>query len=331
MISQAGLRDAIGSVGELLDALGLDDGALPAASAAAARDFPLRVPRSFVARMRPGDPRDPLLLQVLPTAAELEAVPGYTVDPLLEAAVSPAPGVLHKYRGRALLVVTGACGVHCRYCFRRHFPYAEHVAWSGIERALDWVASERSVEEVILSGGDPLTLPDDRLASLVEGIAGIRHVRRLRIHTRMPVVLPSRVDDALIAWLSATGGGSRLATVVVLHANHASEIDDDVRRAARRLRDAGATLLNQTVLLAGVNDHAATLVALSHTLFDAGVLPYYLHLLDRVAGAAHFEVEERRARELMREVMAALPGYLVPRLVREVPGAPYKVPVDLGA
>ena len=299
---------------------------------AAARDFPLRVPRGFVARMRRGDPADPLLLQVLPTAAELVAAPGYTADPLVEvdesAAASPVPGVLHKYRGRALLLVTGACGVHCRYCFRRHFPYGEHAPrGDGWERALEWLAANPAVEEVILSGGDPLAVSDEKLAWLVEALDAIPHLRRLRVHTRMPVVLPERVDDALVAWL----GGSRLSTVVVLHANHAQEIDGTVSAAIARLRAAGAAVLNQAVLLAGVNDSVAAQCELSRALFDAGALPYYLHLLDRVAGAAHFEVPEARARELLHGVMAELPGYLVPRLVREVPGAPFKVPLELAA
>ncbi|HET9765336.1 MAG TPA: EF-P beta-lysylation protein EpmB [Thermoanaerobaculia bacterium] len=336
---QRALGDAVSSVGELLGLLGLESRQLPhwsfshaKPSETAARDFPLRVPRGFVARMRRGDPADPLLLQVLPTAAELVATPGFTGDPLAEsdeaAAFSPLPGVLHKYRGRALLLVTGACGVHCRYCFRRHFPYAEHAPrGDGWGPALAWLASNPGVEEVILSGGDPLAVGDEKLARLVAALDAVPHLRRLRVHTRMPVVLPERVDAALLGWL----GGTRLSPVVVLHANHARELDGAVEAAIARLRAAGATVLNQAVLLAGVNDSVAAQCELSRALFAAGALPYYLHLLDRVAGAAHFEVPEARARELLRDVMAELPGYLVPRLVREVPGAPYKVPLDLDA
>ena len=336
---QRALGEAVSSVGELLDLLELAPERLPPhlrpserPADAAARDFPLRVPRGFVSRMRPGDPADPLLLQVLPTAAELVAAPGYAADPLAEAdqatAVSPLPGVLHKYRGRALLLVTGACGIHCRYCFRRHFPYGEHAAGGdGWRPVLDWLAASPGVEEAILSGGDPLAAGDEKLARLVAGLDAVPHLRRLRIHTRLPVVLPERVDAALAGWL----GGTRLSTVVVLHANHHHELDAAVAMAIKRLRAAGATVLNQAVLLAGVNDSVAAQCELSRALFDAGALPYYLHLLDRVAGAAHFEVGEPRARELLRGVMAELPGYLVPRLVREVPGAPYKVPLELGA
>ena len=332
---QGTLGDAVSSVGELLDLLGLGPDSLPPylrPADAAAREFALRVPRGFVARMRIGDPADPLLLQVLPTAAELVAAPGYTADPLAEvdeaAAASPIPGVLHKYRGRALLLVTGACGIHCRYCFRRHFPYGDHAPrGDGWARALEWLAANPAVEEVILSGGDPLAVSDEKLARLVEALDAIPHLRRLRVHTRMPVVLPERVDDALVSWL----GGTRLSTVVVLHANHAQEIDGTVSAAIARLRAAGAAVLNQAVLLAGVNDSVAAQCELSRALFDAGALPYYLHLLDRVVGAAHFEVSEARARELLHGVMAELPGYLVPRLVREIPGAPFKVPLELGA
>lgn len=330
---QRTLGGAVSSVGELLDLVGLAAADLPPhLRPAAARDFPLRVPQGFVARMRAGDPADPLLLQVLPTTAELMAAPDYTADPLAEmaevAAVSPLPGLLHKYRGRVLLLVTGACGIHCRYCFRRHFPYGEHTPrGDGWRPALEWLAANTGVEEVILSGGDPLAVTDEKLARLVEALAAIPHLRRLRVHTRMPVVLPERVDDALASWL----GGTRLSKVVVLHANHAQEIDGAVSAAIARLRAAGAAVLNQAVLLAAVNDSVAAQCELSRTLFDAGALPYYLHLLDRVAGAAHFEVPEARARELLHGVMAELPGYLVPRLVREVPGAPFKVPLELGA
>jgi EF-P beta-lysylation protein EpmB len=273
--------------------------------------------------MRPGDPRDPLLLQVLPVAAELRPARGYAGDPLQEAAVSPRPGVLHKYPGRTLLLLTGACGVHCRYCFRRHFPYAEHAMRSAWPRAIDYLAGDPSVHEVILSGGDPLVLPDEPLGALAAELAAVPHLQTLRVHTRLPVMLPERVDAGLLGWL----GGTRLRTVVVLHANHPAELDEEVAAAVGKLRSAGATVLNQTVLLAGINDDADTLCALSRRLFACGVLPYYLHLLDRVAGAAHFAVPAPRARRLARTVRERLPGYLVPRLVREVPGAPCKLPV----
>jgi len=292
---------------------------------AIAHPFPLKVPRGFVARMRKGDPRDPLLLQVLPRAVEAQPAAGFSSDPLGECGASPRAGLLHKYRGRALLVVTGACAVHCRYCFRRHFPYDGHVGTDRWTAALEHLAANPTVTEVILSGGDPLVVTDRKLAALARQIAGIEHVRRLRVHTRLPVVLPERVDADLLAWLT----GTRLRSVVVVHANHPREIDAPVTAALRRLVDAGVTVLNQAVLLAGVNDDEEALVELSERLFEASVLPYYLHALDRVEGAAHFEVPEERARQLVQGLAARLPGYLVPRWVRELEGAPAKVPLDL--
>lgn len=319
------LAQGVGSVDELLDLLELPREDLDPEGALG--DFPLKVPKGFVARMRKGDPRDPLLLQVLPQAREADPVPGFTADPLGESGVSPRPGLLHKYRGRALLVVTGACAIHCRYCFRRHFPYDGHVGMDRWASAVEHLAADPSITEVILSGGDPLVVTDRRLSELAREIAAVEPVRRLRIHTRLPVVLPERVDADLLEWLC----GTRLTPVMVIHANHPNEIDASVAAALRRLRDAGVTLLNQAVLLAGINDDADALAELSERLFEAaGVLPYYLHALDRVAGAAHFEVPEARARELVGSLTARLPGYLVPRLVREVAGAASKIPFDLG-
>jgi len=232
------------------------------------------------------------------------------------------PGVLHKYHGRVLLMATGACAVHCRYCFRRHFPYAEaNPVVDRWRQALDYIAGDDSIAEVILSGGDPLSMSDRRLADLTRRLDAIPHLRRLRLHTRLPIVLPERVNDELLDWLGAT----RLKTAVVVHANHANEIDSSVIAALSRLKASGAELLNQSVLLRGVNDSTEALMALSEKLFEAGVLPYYLHLLDKVQGAAHFEVEETAARCLMAELSRQVPGYLVPRLVREIPGAPGKV------
>jgi EF-P beta-lysylation protein EpmB len=301
------------------------DPKLITAAVAAGTSFQMRVPRSFVRRMRRGDPDDPLLRQVLPLHAELEESPSYTADPVGERAALRAPGLLQKYRGRALLITTSACAVHCRYCFRREFPYAEQSdEFSRWSRALEQIARDDSIEEVILSGGDPLSLSDHRLASLTDAIEEIPHVRRLRVHTRQPIVLPSRVDAGLTAWLR----GLKLPIVFVLHTNHPNEIDTEVRDACATLRGAGVTLLNQTVLLRGVNDDQSVLAELSRQLFDAGVLPYYLHVLDRVRGAAHFDVQEAHARILAGALASELPGYLVPRLVREAHGAPAKIPLS---
>jgi EF-P beta-lysylation protein EpmB len=315
-------REAVTDPLELLRLLGLSAQA-PQLLPAADTGFPLRVPHGFVDRMRRGDAADPLLLQVLPQAAELGEVPGFTRDAVGDLAARAASGVLHKYDGRALLIATGSCAVHCRYCFRRHFPYAEETAAANRwQLALEHLRADASIGEVILSGGDPLSLSTPKLAELGDALASIGHVRRLRIHTRLPVVLPERIDPEFADWLSALP----LQKVVVLHANHPNEIDDNVAAACLRLREAGATVLNQAVLLRRVNDDAQALIGLSERLFDAGVLPYYLHQLDRVAGAAHFEVDDERAHALIEAMRVHLPGYLVPRLVREVAGAPYKLP-----
>jgi EF-P beta-lysylation protein EpmB len=317
------LADAITDPAELCATLGLDP-ALVAPAFAAAGDFALRVPRGYVARMRRGDPHDPLLLQILPSAAELTTALDFKADPVGDMDSRAAPGLLHKYAGRALLVTTGACAIHCRYCFRRHYPYADESALRhGWQPALDRLRADPSIHEVILSGGDPWSLSDRRLRQLTDALQDLPQIRRVRVHTRYPVVLPERVDTGLLDWLASVS----LQKVVVIHANHANEIDEQVGRACTDVARTGATLLNQSVLLAGINDSVAALANLSEALFAARVLPYYLHVLDKVQGASHFDVDEARASELHRELAARLPGYLVPRLVREVAGAPAKTPV----
>lgn len=313
---QQAWREAVRDPRELLALLGLRELALDVSDAAAAQ-FPLRVPRAFVARMRRGDPADPLLRQVLPLDAEMRPVPGFGLDAVGDGAARAGQGVIHKYQGRALLVATGSCAVHCRYCFRRHFPYADETAAAGgWAAALDVIAEDPSIEEVLLSGGDPLSLATPKLAELTDALRAIPHVRRLRIHTRLPIVLPERVDAELTQWLRSLPW----PVVVVVHANHANEFDAGVDAAMQALRDAGAVLLNQAVLLKGVNDSADALVALSERGLAAGVLPYYLHQLDRVAGAAHFEVDDATALSLHAALVVRQSGYLVPRLVREVAG-----------
>lgn len=283
--------------------------------------FPLRVPRGFAARMKKGDPRDPLFLQIWPQPAEDDSIAGFSADAVGDLHKTKDGGLIHKYHGRALVIATGACAVHCRYCFRREFPYSDHLAgrehWQATLKTL---AADRSIDEVILSGGDPLSLSDEKLAEFARALEFLPHVKRLRLHTRQPVVLPERVDEALLAWLSR----GRLQKIIVLHVNHAQELDRPTVAAIARLRGTGATLLNQSVLLRGINDDVHVLAELSHALFSAGVLPYYLHALDRVSGTAHFEVAEPRACELIRELSARLPGYLVPKLAREEAGAPSK-------
>lgn len=310
------MKLAIRDAGELCRVLELGD-SLAEAARESAGDFPLFAPRPYVARMRRGDAADPLLRQVLPIAAEQQAVPGFVADPVGDAAAELVPGLLQKYHGRGLLVATGACAIHCRYCFRRHYPYAavpkSAAAW---DEAIDAISADPSIGEVILSGGDPLTLVDETLAALVARLDRIEHVRVLRIHTRLPIMIPQRVDNAFLAWLS----GTRLVPYVVIHANHASEIDDDVAAAIARLSTAGAAVLNQAVLLRGVNDSADALEALSRRLIELRVQPYYLHQLDRVDGAAHFEVSIDKGKAIVAELRKRLPGYAVPRYVQELSG-----------
>ncbi len=319
------LRNVISTAEELLNLVRLAP-ADAGFSADACSDFSLKVPLAFARRMRPGDPGDPLLLQVLARGEELIQTPGFSRDPVGETGgANPAKGIIHKYHGRVLLIVTSGCAINCRYCFRRHFPYAQNQnsrrEW---REALGYIRNNHDISEVILSGGDPLLADDDYLNELVTQIAAMSHVRRLRIHTRLPVVIPDRVTEGLLGAITRKS----LRTVVVIHSNHANELDASVDTAIARMKQDGITVLNQSVILAGINDSAAALAALSERLFAAGVLPYYLHLLDRVDGAAHFEVPEARARELVAEITATLPGYLVPRLVREEVGAPAKTAVS---
>jgi EF-P beta-lysylation protein EpmB len=287
----------------------------------AAQSFPIFAPWPFIRRMAKGNYEDPLLRQVLPLADERTQQPGFAADPVGDADSRLAAGLLQKYSGRALLVTTGACAVHCRYCFRRHYPYAESPrSPDDWQPAIDRIAADPTIEEVILSGGDPLTLVDGHLAELVRRIADIGHVRRLRVHTRLPIVIPQRVTDELLDWLR----GTRLVPVMVVHANHPNEIDESTAAALSRLVEAGIPVLNQSVLLRGVNDHADALIDLSRRLVDLRVIPYYLHQLDHVAGAAHFEVPVSRGLELIAAMRRALPGYAVPRYVQEVAGEAHK-------
>lgn len=286
--------------------------------------FPLRVPMAYFQRINKKDPNDPLLLQILPIKHELTATPGYTEDPLKEQQANPIPGLIHKYHGRVLLIVSPNCAINCRYCFRRHFPYQDNKpSRSTWQQALDYIANDTSISEVIYSGGDPLAASDNQLSWLTEQVASISHVKRLRIHTRFPIVIPDRITDHCLQWLTS----SRLIPSVVIHSNHPNELDQHVARAMHRLSEANITLLNQTVLLAGINDTSETLSQLSERLFEMRVLPYYLHQLDKVAGAGHFEVPDQRAQQIMAELLAILPGYLVPKLVRELPGQPNKQPL----
>ncbi len=319
------LADVVTDPTELLQLLSLEQHADLAAGNDARKLFALRVPRAFIQRMTPGDAHDPLLLQVVTSRQEFVDAPGYSTDPLDEQS-SVVPGLLHKYRNRALLLVKGGCAVNCRYCFRRHFPYQDNQGnkrnWQA---AIDYIAEHPELDEIIFSGGDPLMAKDHELGWLVGALEKIPHLKRLRIHSRLPVVIPARITEGLCQILAET----RLQVLMVSHINHAQEIDDELRYGMQMLKRAGVTLLNQSVLLRGINDDAQALANLSNALFDAGILPYYLHVLDKVQGAAHFFVSDDEARALVRQLLTMVSGYMVPKLAREIGGEPSKTPLDL--
>jgi L-lysine 2,3-aminomutase len=318
------LQSAIRSLPELLEQLSLSTQQLP--HGLMHPDFPLRVPRPFMERMKKGDPTDPLLRQVLATHEELQITPGYASDPLAEKQHNPVPGLLHKYHGRVLITATGHCAVHCRYCFRRVFPYQDNnPGQQGWKKIIQYIHERKEIKEVILSGGDPLSASDYLVAQWMGYIESIPHVRILRIHSRLPIVIPQRVTTALLRHCK----NASLRIVLVIHCNHPQELDDSVQTALVALTHAGVTLLNQSVLLKNINDDANTLVALSQRLFECGVMPYYLHCLDPVQGTAHFALHPQRITEIMTAVMSQLPGYLVPKCVQEQAFAPHKVPIIL--
>lgn len=312
---QSQLSDLITDPLELLNLLELSTDQLLSGAILASEKFKLRVPRAFVGKMNAKDPLDPLLLQVLPHHLELEEHPEFVTDPLGEEAANQLPGVLHKYKSRFLLTLTGACAVHCRYCFRRHFPYQENLPknedWLNIK---NYIESNPDINEVILSGGDPLTLSNRKLALWLERLSSLKQVKILRIHSRVPIVIPNRIDEELISLLK----NSRLRIILVVHSNHASELDDFTCSKLLQLSEHHITVLNQAVLLKGVNDSAQTLTDLSYRLFEARVMPYYLHVLDKVKGAQHFDLLPSEIDAIYQDVLASLPGYLVPKLVREI-------------
>ncbi|MCL1623052.1 EF-P beta-lysylation protein EpmB [Moraxella sp. Tifton1] len=318
---QEELADGLSDVRQLCEYLGLD-----LSPHHEPKSFKLKVPKAFADKMKKGDVNDPLLLQVLPDIQETMVTAGYTHDPLIENAQNPIKGLLHKYKNRVLITTTGACAVHCRYCFRQHFDYQSNMPnTQQIAKIAEYVASHTEVDEVILSGGDPLSLSHRRLSMWFDAISAMSNIKTVRIHTRLPVVLPNRVDDQLIQLLSNCPKN----IIMVLHINHANEIDEHLRHKCQQLRRIGVTLLNQTVLLKTINDDVDTLCQLSRALFTAGILPYYLHVLDKVQGAAHFDLPIARAIQIYWGMLENLSGYLVPKLVQELPNQPYKTPVNL--
>jgi EF-P beta-lysylation protein EpmB len=310
------LSHCVNSIDELLNQLGLKAEDLNATEQAAT-EFSIKVPQSFVQLMEYGNPNDPLLKQVLPITSELQVDNNFSTDPVNESSFNPVPGIVHKYSNRVLMIISPNCAINCRYCFRRHFPYDENrqskQQWL---KALDYLKTKPEINEVIYSGGDPLAANDHFLRWLTAEIESIQHIKRLRIHTRLPVVIPSRVDDQLLSWL----GNTKLKSTLVLHINHANEIDETLRQGVDRLKKSGITVLNQSVLLKGINDNSDQLISLSEKLFDAGIMPYYLHILDPVQGASHFDVSMDRAVEIFCQIQTELPGFLVPKLVQERAG-----------
>lgn len=321
---QSQLSDLITEPAELLELLQLQPDQLLSGALLASQQFKLRVPRAFVEKMQLANPLDPLLLQVLPHHLELAEHPDFVTDPLGEEAANQLAGVLHKYSSRFLLTLTGACAVHCRYCFRRHFPYQENLPknedWPGIR---DYLLAHPSINEVILSGGDPLTLSERKLALWLDRLESLEQINTLRIHSRVPIVIPERISDEFLALFK----GRRFKVVLVVHSNHAAELDDFTCSQLLRVAEQGILLLNQTVLLKGVNDNLQSLVQLSQRLFTANVMPYYLHVLDKVKGAQHFDIAAETTNALYQQLLANLPGYLVPKLVREIAGEPNKTPL----
>lgn len=321
---QSQLSDLITDPAELLAQLQLQPEQLLSGALLASEQFKLRVPRAFVDKIQVGDPLDPLLLQVLPHHLELEEHAGFVTDPLGEEAANQLAGVLHKYTSRFLLTLTGACAVHCRYCFRRHFPYQENLPknddWIAIQ---DYLLQHPEINEVILSGGDPLTLSDRKLSVWLDRLDSLDQVKTLRIHSRVPIVIPHRINDEFLALFK----NRKFKVVLVVHSNHAAELDDFTCSQLLRVAQQGIWVLNQAVLLKGVNDSVECLVQLSQRLFEAQVMPYYLHVLDKVKGAQHFDLPASTADALYRELLASLPGYLVPKLVREIAGEPNKTPL----
>lgn len=318
-------QESFQKIEDLLEFLDLPQDALEVTDSYS--DFPFRVPRSFAERMEKGNMHDPLLRQVLPLIQERLATSGFTTDPLAEKTANPLPGVLHKYKNRVLLTLSGACAVHCRYCFRRHFPYkSNNPGTKGWEPIFDYLVRHSEVNELILSGGDPLSIHDALLETFIRRLESIDSIKYLRFHTRLPIVIPDRITPEFLAIIQTT----RFRTVMVLHSNHANEWNKSLQLPMQQLRMAGVTLLNQAVLLRGVNDSLPSQIALNYRLFDYGVIPYYLHLVDKVAGVAHFDVSQEEAILLMRQLAEALPGYLVPKLVREIPHRTSKIPIDLG-
>ncbi|OUY08088.1 EF-P beta-lysylation protein EpmB [Acinetobacter populi] len=323
---QSQLSDLITDPFELISCLNLSPDDLNSQALLAHQQFKLRVPRQFVQKMQIGNAYDPLFLQVFPHHLEMQENSEFSLDPLGERDANALPGMLHKYKSRILMTLTGACAIHCRYCFRRHFPYQENLPkdkdWLAIK---PYILAHPDINEIILSGGDPLSISNEKLAKWVGYFEQLPQIKTLRIHTRLPVVIPQRIDDALLHILSS----SRLNNIMVVHSNHANELDSNFDTAMQKLIQHDVTIFNQSVLLKGINDNYVSLTELSYRLFQARVLPYYLHVLDKVSGASHFLISDQKAQNIYQDLLKELPGYLMPKLVREIHGEQHKTPLNI--
>lgn len=321
---KSALRNTINTPQQLAQAISLSQEAYKGLMHATEL-FPLKIPISVLSRIQENHLDDPVLRQYLPTEKEMQEHPDYQIDPVGDLNASPLPGIIHKYQSRALIITSQVCAVHCRYCFRRHFPYQDmQLTSKHQEKIIAYLRENPALNEIILSGGDPLSLDDEKLYELIQALESVSHIKTLRIHSRLPIVIPSRVTDRLLDILK----NSRFKTVMVLHCNHANEIDEDVESACLKLKQHTDALLNQSVLLRSINDSADVLAELSYRLFDCGVIPYYLHLFDKVQNAAHFDISAKQATIIVDNLRKKLPGYLVPKLVTEIAGEPCKTPVE---
>ena len=322
---QQQLKNTVNNIQELCSELDLDYNTLKHGRLNLQPKFPLKVSRYYLNKINKNNLNDPLLLQILPQVEELKSAPNFCHDPLEEEKYTKVPGLIHKYHNRVLLTVTGACGIHCRYCFRQNFPYENNIlAQKERDLQLDYIIKNININEVILSGGDPLCVNNKYLDLLLSSLTSIPHIKTIRFHSRMPIVIPDRIDEELIEILNRYINNQHVNIVLVTHCNHPDELDEHIKNKMALLKNIGITILNQSVLLKNINDNAKTLVDLSHKLFECHILPYYLHLLDPVTGTSHYEVKHSNAKLLIKEVSSKLSGYLVPKLVQEIAGMPSK-------
>jgi len=283
-------------------------------------NFKVKIPEYFKNKIDFNNPIDPLLLQVIPSELEAIETPGFNYNPLEESKYNPVPGLLHKYKTRVLIMLTTNCSINCRYCFRRHFDYkSNNIALKEFDKIIDYIKQNKNINEVIYSGGDPLLASDKYINNITQKIAQIPHIKYIRIHTRIPIVDPKRITQEFCDIFIPEKINNK-KTILVTHCNHPDELDEHIKSKMDLLNKNNFTLLNQSVLLKNINDNSEILVNLSYKLFNCGIMPYYIHMLDPVQNAAHFQVDVNIAIKLMKQIKAELPGFLVPKLMQEKPG-----------